>query len=222
MTTKDAIKNFLLKLKAMDESAVSEEVVNAACEMAEEASKAEDEEVKEVVEETTEDACHDEDIEELVEKKVSDALNKILMQYGIKDSATSALDELEAELEEGKDEELEEGKEDESTDEESVTVEPEKIEAHDSAEEVRKAIKDMKPVLASIEDPTARKKATDAFVKMARMNLNTTSSYSDILAAVNTNAKNAKDSAPVVSDADYDHGMDIAKRFNPHYMKEVK
>lgn len=222
MTTKDAIKNFLLKLKAMDESAVSEEVVDAACEMVEEATKAEDEEVKEVVEETTEDACTDENIEELVEKKVSDALGKILMQYGIKDKAISSLDELEAELE-AKDEELEEGKEDEeSTGEESVTVEPEKIDVKDSAEEVKKAIKDMKPVLASIKDPDTRKKATDAFVKMARMNLNTTSSYSDILGAVNTNAKNAKDSTPIVSDADYDHGMDIAKRFNPHYMKEVK
>ena len=46
MTTKDAIKNFLLKLKSMDESTVSEEVVDAACEMAEEASKVEDEEIK--------------------------------------------------------------------------------------------------------------------------------------------------------------------------------
>ena len=30
MTTKDAIKNFLLKLKSMDESTVSEEVIDAA------------------------------------------------------------------------------------------------------------------------------------------------------------------------------------------------
>lgn len=219
MTTKDAIKNFLLKLKSMDESTVSEEVVDAACEMAEEVAKAEDEEIKETeVEETeTKDECKDEDLEEKIEKKVSDALNRALAAYGIKDASTKALDELEAELEE-----KEEEKDEDSSDEESVTIDPEKIEAKDSAEEVKKAIRDMKPVLAAIEDPIARKKATDAFVKMARMNMTTTSTYADIQSAIGNNGKKANDSKPIVTDADYDHGMDIAKRFNPHYMKEGK
>lgn len=219
MTTKDAIKNFLLKLKSMDESTVSEEVVDAACEMAEEVAKAEDEEIKETeVEETeTKDECKDEDLEEKIEKKVSDALNRALAAYGIKDASTKALDELEAELEE-----KEEEKDEDPSDEESVTIDPEKIEAKDSAEEVKKAIRDMKPVLAAIEDPIARKKATDAFVKMARMNMTTTSTYADIQSAIDNNGKNANDSKPIVTDADYDHGMDIAKRFNPHYMKEGK
>lgn len=219
MTTKDAIKNFLLKLKSMDESTVSEEVVDAACEMAEEVAKAEDEEIKETeVEETeTKDECKDEDLEEKIEKKVSDALNRALAAYGIKDTSTKALDELEAELEE-----KEEEKDEDPSDEESVTIDPEKIEAKDSAEEVKKAIRDMKPVLAAIEDPIARKKATDAFVKMARMNMSTTSTYADIQSAIGNNGKKANDSKPIVTDVDYDHGMDIAKRFNPHYMKEGK
>lgn len=219
MTTKDAIKNFLLKLKSMDESTVSEEVVDAACEMAEEVAKAEDEEIKETeVEETeTKDECKDEDLEEKIEKKVSDALNRALAAYGIKDSSTKALDELEAELEK-----KEEEKDEDPSDEESVTIDPEKIEAKDSAEEVKNAIRDMKPVLAAIEDPIARKKATDAFVKMARMNMSTTSTYADIQSAIGNNGKKANDSKPIVTDADYDHGMDIAKRFNPHYMKEGK
>lgn len=219
MTTKDAIKNFLLKLKSMDESTVSEEVVDAACEMAEEVAKAEDEEIKETeVEETeTKDECKDEDLEEKIEKKVSDALNRALAAYGIKDTSTKSLDELEAELEK-----KEEEKDEDPSDEESVTIDPEKIEAKDSAEEVKKAIRDMKPVLAAIEDPIARKKATDAFVKMARMNMSTTSTYADIQSAIGNNGKKANDSKPVVTDADYDHGMDIAKRFNPHYMKEGK
>lgn len=219
MTTKDAIKNFLLKLKSMDESTVSEEVVDAACEMAEEAAKAEDEEIKETeeVEETeTKDECKDEDLEEKIEKKVSDALNRALAAYGIKDTSTKALDELEAELEK------EEEKDEDPESEESVTIDPEKIDAKDSAEEVKKAIRDMKPVLAAIEDPIARKKATDAFVKMARMNMATTSTYADIQSAIGNNGKKANDSKPIVIDADYDHGMDIAKRFNPHYMKEGK
>lgn len=218
MTTKDAIKNFLLKLKAMDESTVSEEVVDAACEMAEEVAKAEDEEIKETeVEETeTKDECKDEDLEEKIEKKVSDALNRALAAYGIKDTSTKALDELEAELEK------EEEKDEDPSSEESVTIDPEKIEAKDSAEEVKKAIRDMKPVLAAIEDPIARKKATDAFVKMARMNMTTTSTYADIQSAIGNNGKKANDAKPIVTDADYDHGMDIAKRFNPHYMKEGK
>ena len=219
MTTKDAIKNFLLKLKSMDESTVSEEVVNAACEMAEEVAKAEDEEIKatENVDETeTKDELTDEDIEEKIAKKVSDALNRALAAYGIKDTSTQALDELEAELEK------EEEKDEDPSSEESVTIDPEKIEAKDSAEEVKKAIRDMKPVLAAIEDPIARKKATDAFVKMARMNMTTTSTYADIQSAIGNNGKKANDSKPVVTDADYDHGMDIAKRFNPHYMKEGK
>lgn len=213
MTTKDAIKNFLLKLKSMDESTVSEEVVDAACEMAEEASKAEDEEIKE--EAFSEDA-ETESFEELVERKAADAVNRALRAYGIKDACTNALDELEAELEK------EEEKDEDPSDEESVTIDPEKIDAKDSAEEVKKAIRDMKPVLAAIEDPIARKKATDAFVKMARMNMSTTSTYADIQAAIGNNGKKANDSKPIVSDADYDHGMDIAKRFNPHYMKEGK
>lgn len=213
MTTKDAIKNFLLKLKSMDESTVSEEVVDAACEMAEEASKAEDEEIKE--EAFSEDA-ETESFEELVERKAADAVSRALRAYGIKDACTNALDELEAELEK------EEEKDEDPSSEESVTIDPEKIEAKDSAEEVKKAIRDMKPVLAAIEDPIARKKATDAFVKMARMNMSTTSTYADIQSAISNNGKKANDSKPIVADADYDHGMDIAKRFNPHYMKEGK
>lgn len=219
MTTKDAIKNFLLKLKSMDESTVSEEVVDAACEMAEEVAKAEDEEIKETEVEETEakDECKDEDLEEKIEKKVSDALNRALAAYGIKDASTKALDELEAELEK-----KEEEKDEDPSDEESVTIDPEKIDAKDSAEEVKKAIRDMKPVLAAIEDPISRKKATDAFVKMARMNMSTTSTYADIQSAIGNNGKKANDSKPIVTDADYVHGMDIAKRFNPHYMKEGK
>lgn len=213
MTTKDAIKNFLLKLKSMDESTVSEEVVDAACEMAEEASKAEDEEIKE--EEFSEDA-EAESFEELVERKAADAVSRALRAYGIKDACTNALDELEAELEK------EEEKDEDPSSEESVTIDPEKIDVKDSAEEVKKAIRDMKPVLAAIEDPIARKKATDAFVKMARMNMSTTSTYADIQSAISNNGKKANDSKPIVADADYDHGMDIAKRFNPHYMKEGK
>lgn len=213
MTTKDAIKNFLLKLKSMDESTVSEEVVDAACEMAEEASKAEDEEIKE--EAFSEDA-ETESFEELVERKAADAVSRALRAYGIKDACTNALDELEAELEK------EEEKDEDPSSEESVTIDPEKIDAKDSAEEVKKAIRDMKPVLAAIEDPVARKKATDAFVKMARMNMSTTSTYADIQSAISNNGKKANDSKPIVADADYDHGMDIAKRFNPHYMKEGK
>ena len=213
MTTRDAIKNFLLKLKSMDESTVSEEVVDAACEMAEEASKAEDEEIKE---ETFSEDAEAESFEELVERKAADAVSRALRAYGIKDACTNALDELEAELEK------EEEKDEDPSSEESVTIDPEKIDAKDSAEEVKKAIRDMKPVLAAIEDPIARKKATDAFVKMARMNMSTTSTYADIQAAIGNNGKKANDSKPIVADADYDHGMDIAKRFNPHYMKEGK
>ena len=213
MTTKDAIKNFLLKLKSMDESTVSEEVVDAACEMAEEASKAEDEEIKE---ETFSEDAETESFEELVERKAADAVSRALRAYGIKDTCTNALDELEAELEK------EEEKDEDPSSEESVTIDPEKIDAKDSAEEVKKAIRDMKPVLAAIEDPIARKKATDAFVKMARMNMSTTSTYADIQSAISNNGKKANDSKPIVADADYDHGMDIAKRFNPHYMKEGK
>ena len=213
MTTKDAIKNFLLKLKSMDESTVSEEVVDAACEMAEEASKAEDEEIKE---ETFSEDAETESFEELVERKAADAVSRALRAYGIKDACTNALDELEAELEK------EEEKDEDPSSEESVTIDPEKIDVKDSAEEVKKAIRDMKPFLAAIEDPIARKKATDAFVKMARMNMSTTSTYADIQSAISNNGKKANDSKPIVADADYDHGMDIAKRFNPHYMKEGK
>lgn len=204
----DSIKNFLLKMKALDEN-IPEELAQDALSMTEEVKDAlcEDEEVedeeieeKEVVKDEEEKKDEAEDEAE-VEKKMEDAFVKVLHKYGlIKDSAMSALDELE--------------KETEDADEEDVTVDPEKI--NDSAKAL---IREVKPVIAGIKDSATRKMLADSFAKAVKMN-HTNSQYGDVMQILGSNAKDkAKDSKPASVDTE-DFGMQIAKKYNPHYMKE--
>lgn len=205
----ESIKNFLIKMKANDE-AIPEELAQDACEMVEEVKDAlcEDEDPIE-----TENPVEDEDPEEKetekidIDKKVEDAMVNVMRKYGlIKDGAMAALDELENKL-----------GEEETTDvdgEEKVTEDPEKI--NDSAK--RELLRQIKPVIANVKDAKQRKALADAFAKSMNMS-STTADYGAILKA----SKSAvKDSAikkkSFVSDEDF--GMQIARKYNPHYMKE--
>lgn len=205
----ESIKNFLIKMKANDE-AIPEELAQDACEMVEEVKDAlcEDENPIE-----TENPVKDEDPEEKetekvdIDKKVEDAMVNVMRKYGlIKDGAMSALDELENKL----------GKE-ETTDvdgEEKVTEDPEKI--NDSAK--RELLRQIKPVIANVKDAKQRKALADAFAKSMSMS-STTADYGAIFKA----SKSAvKDSAikKQASVSDEDFGMQIARKYNPHYMKE--
>lgn len=203
----ESIKNFLIKMKANDE-AIPEELAQDACEMVEEVKDAlcEDENPIE-----TENPVKDEDPKEEekidIDKKVEDAMVNVMRKYGlIKDGAMAALDELENKL-----------GEEETTDvdgEEKVTEDPEKI--NDFAK--RELLRQIKPVIANVKDAKQRKALADAFAKSMNMNVQT-ADYSKILQA----SKSAvKDSAmkKQTSVSDEDFGMQIARKYNPHYMKE--
>ena len=203
----DSIKSFLLKMKANDEN-IPEELAQDACEMVEAVKDAlcEDEEV---IEEKKEDEVKDEDPKEDIDKKVEDAMVNVMRKYGlIKDGAMTSLDELEKKLGEEETEDVD--------GEEKVTEDPEKI--NDSAR--RQLLKQVKPIIAGVKDSAQRKALADAFAKSLGMN-NQTADYSAVLSASRSAVKDSKIKNPnPVSDADF--GMEIARKYNPHYMKEDK
>ena len=205
------IKDFLVKMKALDE-AIPEDLAQDALEMVEGVKDAlcEEEIVKdeETVEEKVEETKDEDPKEEKLEAKVEDAMVNVLKKYGlIKDSAMKALDELECEEEEVK-------TEDDVTNEEEVTVDPEKI--NDSA---RAILRQVKPIIANIKDSKERKLMADSFAKLMKMG-SSKDQYGTILKMANTASKAAMDEASTKKlsvDNDYNFGMDIAKKFNPHY-----
>ncbi len=203
----DSIKSFLLKMKANDEN-IPEELAQDACEMVEAVKDAlcEDEEV---IEEKKEEEVKDEDPKEDIDKKVEDAMVNVMRKYGlIKDGAMTSLDELEKKLGEEETDDVD--------GEEKVTEDPEKI--NDSAR--RQLLKQVKPIIAGVKDSAQRKALADAFAKSLGMN-NQTADYSAVLSASRSAVKDSKIKNPnPVSDADF--GMEIARKYNPHYMKEDK
>jgi hypothetical protein len=203
----DSIKSFLLKMKANDEN-IPEELAQDACEMVEAVKDAlcEDEEV---IEEKKEEEVKDEDPKEDIDKKVEDAMVNVMRKYGlIKDGAMTSLDELEKKLGEEETEDVD--------GEEKVTEDPEKI--NDSAR--RQLLKQVKPIIAGVKDSAQRKALADAFAKSLGMNKQT-ADYSAVLSASRSAVKDSKIKNPnPVSDADF--GMEIARKYNPHYMKEDK
>ena len=203
----DSIKSFLLKMKANDEN-IPEELAQDACEMVEAVKDALCE-CDEVTEEKKEEEVKDEDPKEDIDKKVEDAMVNVMRKYGlIKDGAMTSLDELEKKLGEEETEDVD--------GEEKVTEDPEKI--NDSAR--RQLLKQVKPIIAGVKDSAQRKALADAFAKSLGMN-NPTADYSAVLSASRSAVKDSKIKNPnPVSDADF--GMEIARKYNPHYMKEDK
>lgn len=203
----DSIKSFLLKMKANDEN-IPEELAQDACEMVEAVKDALCE-CDEVIEEKKEEEVKDEDPKEDIDKKVEDAMVNVMRKYGlIKDGAMTSLDELEKKLGEEETEDVD--------GEEKVTEDPEKI--NDSAR--RQLLKQVKPIIAGVKDSAQRKALADAFAKSLGMNKQT-ADYSAILSASRSAVKDSKIKNPnTVSDADF--GMEIARKYNPHYMKEDK
>lgn len=203
----DSVRNYLLKLKALDGD-LPEELAQDALEMTEEIKDAlcEDEEIETEVEEEEEVKEGDVPLEEKIQKVIEATIAKYLSEAGVlKDKALSSLDELEEEMKE------------EVTDadnEEAVTVDPEKI--NDSAK--RKLLREIKPVIAEVKDSKQRKKLADSFAKALRMNTTTTSDYSSVYNMTIKSTPKAKDSISRISDEDF--GMEIAKKYNPHYKEE--
>lgn len=217
----DSIRDFLLKLKALDEN-IPEDLAEDALKMTEEVKDAlcEDEEMEVEEKEETEDEdpkatkeeAEDEDPKEVdIDKKVEDAFVKVMRKYGlIQDSAMAALDEAEKELSK-KDEE-----DDDIDGEEAVTVDPEKINSKDAAAMLRK----VKPIIAGVKDAKSRKILADTFAKALVGEKKTTADYASILSASREAAKDLMSKKSTADASSVDYGMEIAKKYNPHY-KEV-
>lgn len=200
-----SVKDFLLKMKALDE-AIPEELAKDALEMTENIKDALCDEDPDPLQITEDEDPKPE--ENNMEGKVEDAMVKVLKKYGlIKDSSMSALDELE----EGCKTEVED-----EDGEEEVTVDPEKMN-----DEAIKLLRKVKPVIASINDSNTRKQVSDAFAKALKMSVGHVDQYGDIMTMARMSAKDSMSKKQKsTQDADYEFGMDLAKRFNPHYMKE--
>lgn len=206
---RDAVRKFLTCMQAHD--AIPEDLAEDALEMTEEVNDAlcevtEDEEANPL------EITKDEDKPDDLDKKVADGVVRALRELGFyKDPAMKALDELEVEEKETEDEDPDDLTED-ADNEESVTVDPEKM------KDSTTLLRTMKPVIAAIKNPKERKKAADALARMIKGTRGTSSDYGTLM---NIKQKKAtKDSKAKAVDADYDFGMSIAKRFNPHYKEE--
>lgn len=201
---RDSIKGFLEKMRAMDE-AIPQELAEDALEMTEEVNDALNE--LETIDEGEEIVKEKEKSEE-VESKVEDALVKVMRKYGlIEDGAMKNLDEIEEKIEEKLEDEC-------GVDE--VTVAPEKI--NDSAAEIRNFIRQIKPVIASVKDSKQRKALADSVANIAKISMN--DQYFEIYNVTRKSSKDAMNNKVKAKDSDFDFGMEIAKKFNPHY-KEV-
>lgn len=201
---RDSIKGFLEKMRAMDE-AIPQELAEDALEMTEEVNDALNE--LETIDEG-EEIVKEKEKSEGVESKVEDALVKVMRKYGlIEDGAMKNLDEIEEKIEEKLEDEC-------GVDE--VTVAPEKI--NDSAAEIRNFIRQIKPVIASVKDSKQRKALADSVANIAKISMN--DQYSEIYNVTRKSSKDAMNNKAKAKDSDFDFGMEIAKKFNPHY-KEV-
>ena len=197
-----SVKDFLLKMKALDE-AIPEELAKDALEMTENIKDALCDEDPNPLQITEDEDPKPE--ENSMEGKVEDAMVKVLKKYGlIKDSSMSALDELEEGC----------SAEDEEEGEEEVTVDPEKM------NDAMTLLRTVKPVIAGIKDSKTRKQVSDAFAKALKMSIGTNEQYGQMMTMARMNAKDSMSKKQPTQDADYDFGMDLAKRFNPHYKKE--
>lgn len=207
MKVRNSIKTFLEKMKALDED-IPEELAQDALEMTEEVSDAlaceiedEDPDVLEITED--EDECKSSD--EGIEKKVEDTMMKVFRKMGmIQDSTMKSLDAVEEEL----------TKEEEETN----TLDEDEDEGKKSNDSMLSFIRKMKPVIASVKDSRQRKKLADELASFAKMNK--TADYAGIMNTAKKNANDAMRTKKSAADADYDFGMDVAKKFNPHYKEE--
>lgn len=204
-----ALRTFITSMKAHDE-AIPEELAEDALEMVEEVTDAlcEDEEANPL------EITKDEDSPVSISEQVQDAVARTLKEYGlIKDPSMKALDELEEEIE-AEDECMgnEPGAED-AFGEESVTVDPEKM------KDASTLLRTMKPMIAQIKDKKKRKAAADALARLIKMQSGVSSNqYGQIMSIAKSNSKDSKPTP--TADADADFGMQLARRFNPHYKED--
>lgn len=202
---RDAIRDFLSTMDTKDEA--PSEIVSAAAEMADSVNDALEEIEKTADEETVVEGTEEETKDEAL--GMEEIIEKVLRKHGLlKDESLSELESLA--------DELGCSTEDESN-EEAVTVEAETM--NDSA--VRKIVSEVKPAIASVKDAKARKMISDSVARLARMNMETTPQYNEIMRTVTSNqaARDAKLKERAML-ADENYGLEMAKRYNATYKEE--
>lgn len=202
---RDAIRDFLGVMDAKDEA--PSEIVSAAAEMADSVNDALEEIEKTADEETVVEGTEEETKDEAL--GMEEIIEKVLRKHGLlKDESLSELESLA--------DELGCSTEDESN-EEAITVEAETM--NDSA--VRKIVSEVKPAIASVKDAKARKMISDSVARLARMNMETTPQYNEIMRTVTSNqaARDAKLKEQAML-ADENYGLEMAKRYNATYKEE--
>ena len=89
----------------------------------------------------------------------------------------------------------------------------------------RDLLRKVKPMVASIKDSKQRKMFADAFAEAFKLN-SSVNQYGTVMQMAKTNAADAMMNDETKKrksfDADYNFGMEIAQKFNPHYKKEDK
>lgn len=198
---RDSIKSFLEKMKAFDGD-IPEELAQDALEMTEEVSDALACEVEDEEADVLEVTKDEEPKEDEIEKKVEDTMMKVFRKMGfVKDNAMKSLDAIEEELE---------GTNTLDEDEDECTVK--------SEDSMLKFVRKMKPLIASVKDSGQRKKLADELAAFAKTNK--TADYAGIMKVAKDNANNNMNTHKSTTDADYDFGMSVAKKWNPHYKEE--
>lgn len=207
----DSIRDFLIKLKALDEE-LPEELAEDALQMTEEVKDALEEEGEEgeAPDIDVKDETEEGDIPEIdIEKKVEDSIVRVLKKYGmVKDACMASLDELEEELEaeaKAEDEEVEIESEDDNT------VDPKVINSQDDAKAL---LKKVKPIIANVKDSRDRRILANSFAKALKLSKGT-ADYASILKASRNSAKDHKSTINTE-----DLGSQWAAKYNPHYNKE--
>lgn len=216
----DALKAFGLKMLAQDGE--PEDIMEAVDELVNEKYDAEKAAEPVVIEKETPAKDEDPEKVQLLDEitKLRDTISELMNQDSDEEfeeeeesDGLEALDELEEELETN---------DDETEEVESVEEDPEVINDEEDPEDVRAttdSIRElasvMKQVVAAIPDANKRRKTSDALAQVLRKHAKETKD-----AAKNSNysqmAKRTKDAET----PNVDIGMEIAKKFNPHYKEK--
>ena len=221
----DFLKSIGLKHLALD--AQPEEIMEAMDELVNEKYQ-EERDAEPVIIEKEKDPTEDEDMDE-VKREISEVKDAIyaLLTRDEEEEEIETEDEDEDESLESLDSLEEELTEDDSTEEtEEVEEDPEdmnKVEDEDEDEDeatgtkdsIKELLKVLKPLVANIPDAKQRKKTADALAATLKKHSAKAKTSDNSYAKMITRSKDSK----IVNEA-VDHGLEIAKKYNPHY-KEV-
>ncbi len=212
-------------LKAFAQDAEPEDIVEAVDEMVNEKRQAEIDAEPIIIEKESEPKV-DEDLED-VKKKISEVKDAIMSML-TNDEESKKEEEEDDTLDSLEELENEEVEDDEIDEIESIEKPAKEINAEDdeikmgeeayTVDSIKELISVLKPIVASIPDKKIRKKTSDDLAKVMKKHIkqskdakqSSSNNYSDFM-------NRTHDNSAVESE---DKGMEIAKKFNPHYKEK--